>query len=445
MSLLDKYNVAAPRYTSYPTVPYWEEEQPNAQRWSAHVADAFAENPEISLYIHLPFCESLCTYCGCNKRITKNHQVEAPYIDTVLQEWQLYLDVLPGKPILKEVHLGGGTPTFFAPSELKRLINGLTAGAFVPEDRAYGFEAHPGSTSREHLETLFELGFERLSIGVQDFAPEILAIINRHQTREEVEQVTRWAREIGYTSINYDLIFGLPLQTPEHIRTTVAYLEDLQPERIAFYSYAHVPWIKPSQRAYSEADLPTGKEKRALYELGRNLLEAMGYQEIGMDHFALPHDELCQAFDAGTLHRNFMGYTPFATRLSIGLGVSAIGDTWTAFMQNEKKLEDYQSRVEAGEFPLHRGHWLTESDQVIRRQILNLMCQGQTSWEEAEPVLDEGWERLAEMEGDGLLHRCPRSVTLTEAGLPFVRNACLAFDARYWKKQPEGRLFSQVV
>lgn len=445
--LLRKYDLPVPRYTSYPTVPYWEE-APSAQVWKNKVFSAFQQNQGLSLYIHLPYCEKLCTYCGCNKHITKNHQVEMPYIQTVLKEWHMYLEVLEQKPIIKELHLGGGTPTFFSPASLATLIEGIVSPAIVPDEADFSFEAHPSSTSWEHLSTLRELGFKRLSIGVQDFSPIILEIINRQQTAEQVETVTQQARALGYESINYDLIFGLPLQDQQAIRDTMSRVAKLRPDRIAFYSYAHVPWIKPSQRAYSEADLPLGEAKRSLYELGRTLLEAEGYLEIGLDHFALPTDELYQAYQAGNLHRNFMGYTPAHTRLSIGLGASAISDSWDAYVQNEKKIADYQARVAKGELPFFKGHVLTKEDEVIRRHILQLMCQHETDW--INPSLQEdrflqGIDRMDELVKDGLIQKRPFRLKVSQAGLPFLRNICQALDARYWEKKPESALFSSAI
>ncbi len=446
--LLQKYDVPAPRYTSYPTVPYWDDPAPGQTAWATALVNAFADGRSISLYIHLPYCERLCTYCGCNKRITKNHRVELPYIETVLKEWQLYLDTLPGKPLLREVHLGGGTPTFFSPENLAYLMKNIYNDVELADDFEAGFEAHPASTSSEHLQVLYDLGFRRLSIGVQDFDDDILRIINRLQTFEDVERVTQEARAMGYGSINYDLIFGLPFQTPRHIRDNMEKIKSLRPDRIAFYSYAHVPWIKPSQRAYLETDLPTGEEKRALYELGRELLELTGYREIGMDHFALPTDGLYRALADGSLHRNFMGYTPLYTRLSVALGASAISDTWDMFIQNEKTIETYTVAVEAGRFPIHRGHHLTDEDQVLRQHILNIMCRARTNWEKPDQqcgALYEGLERLADLEADGLVHVSPCQLDVTERGRSFLRNICMALDARYWKRQPEGRLFSQAV
>lgn len=448
MNLFKKYNVPAPRYTSYPTVPYWQEECPSVEDWKEQAVRAFQKNGEISLYIHLPFCENLCTYCGCNKRITKQHSVETPYINAVLKEWEMYVELLPGRPVLKELHLGGGTPTFFSPANLRYLIENILADADMPESHEYGFEAHPNSTTREHLQVLRDLGFSRLSIGVQDFAPEIMEIINRRQTMQDVVQVTQWARELGYQSINYDLIYGLPLQTKDHVRTTIQKVRELAPERIAFYSYAHVPWIKPSQRAYSEADLPVGPEKRALYELGRELLLEAGYKDIGMDHFALEQDSLYEAMETGDLHRNFMGYTPYYTTLSLALGASSISDSWGAFVQNEKKIERYQELVKASEFPIIKGHILSDEDRILRRHILNIMCRYETIWFDDAyqcEALYKGLERMDTLERDGLIKLYPYQLKVTEAGKPFIRNICMALDAHYWRKKPEGALFSQAV
>ena len=446
--LLAKYNIPVPRYTSYPTVPYWQTTPPSAQEWKTNVLRAFEENQEISLYIHLPFCESLCTYCGCNKRITRNHAVEAPYIKTVLQEWRLYTELLPSPPVIKELHLGGGTPTFFSPLHLNQLIEGIMKNARPADNADLSVEVHPGVTSKAHLETLRSWGFNRISIGIQDFAPEILEIVNRKQTFEDVKQCTDWAREMGYESINYDLIFGLPLQTRTHIRQTMEKVKSLRPDRIAFYSYAHVPWIKPSQRAYSEADLPLGKAKRALYELGRTLLENQGYEEIGLDHFALPDDALYQAQKNGTLHRNFMGYTPYATTLNLALGASAIGDSFTAYVQNEKKIEAYSERIAKGKFPIIKGHLLSEEDQILRRHITNIMCSFETSWKDEKAQCESlfaGVNRFLPLEEDELISLQPLGVKVNPAGRPFIRNICMALDARYWRRQAKEKLFSQAV
>ena len=248
--LIEKYHVAAPRYTSYPTVPYWNPEAPDIEKWKASVKFSFDQSNAtdgISLYIHLPYCESLCTYCGCNTRITRNHLVEKPYMRTVLKEWQLYCDLLETKPLIREIHLGGGTPTFFNTENLEFLINGILKNSDIHEKAEFSFEAHPGNTTEAHLRTLYNLGFRRLSLGIQDFDLKVQLIINRIQSYNQVEKVTELARQIGYTSINYDLIYGLPLQTKDGLTETMNAVLNLRPDRIAFYSYAHVPWIKPGQ------------------------------------------------------------------------------------------------------------------------------------------------------------------------------------------------------
>lgn len=448
IDLVEKYNTPTPRYTSYPSVPYWGDVPPTPTVWKQQLKITFHQHREISLYIHLPYCESLCTYCGCNKHITKNHKLELPYIESLLAEWKLYTEVLVHKPVLRELHLGGGTPTFFHLENLERLITKILDTVEVPRGHDFSFEAHPNSTTYDHLQTLKKLGFNRISIGIQDFAPDILHLINRFQTETEVANVVHWARELNYDSINFDLIFGLPKQTLDHIRSTMEKVAVLKPERIAFYSYAHVPWVKPSQRAYSEADLPQGKEKRALYELGRALLEEAGYIEIGMDHFALPADGLYQAMQTGTMHRNFMGYTPYFTGLSIGLGASAISDSWTAFAQNEKSVLGYQAAVARGELPIFKGYVLTREDRILRQHILNLMCRLETSWyalDEQCDALSEGLKRLEELEKDGLVELQPFTLKVTEAGRPFIRNIGMMLDACYWRRQPTGKVFSQTV
>jgi oxygen-independent coproporphyrinogen III oxidase len=451
-ALIQKYNVPGPRYTSYPTVPYWDDKSFDVARWRETLVRSFREtnaSAGLSLYVHLPYCESLCTFCGCNKRITRNHEVEAPYIRHLQREWALYREIFPGQPRIRELHLGGGTPTFFSPAHLCELVSALCGDTQRADDAEFGFEANPNVTRPEHLKALYEAGFRRLSLGVQDFDPEVQTTINRVQPYERVEEVTLKAREIGYRSINFDLVYGLPRQRLAGVEDTIAKVLTLRPDRIAFYSYAHVPWIKGvGQRKFSESDLPKDAEKRALYETGRALLEAAGYHEIGMDHFALPGDSLYLAATTGRLHRNFMGYTPVHTQLSVGLGVSAIGDSWYGFAQNEKKIEQYTARLDAGELPVFRGHLLDPEDLRLRRHILNIMCRFRTSWDtdsSLDPVFEQGLERLAEMEADGLVARGTGHLDVLPAGHAFIRNICMALDARLWRDEPTTRIFSQVI
>ncbi|WP_075168241.1 oxygen-independent coproporphyrinogen III oxidase [Acinetobacter indicus] len=451
-SLVQKYNVPGPRYTSYPTVPYWEEASFSSEAWQQSLQRAFAESNAsegISLYIHLPFCESLCTFCGCHKRVTKRHEVEQPYIQAVLKEWDLYCQLLPDRPMIKEIHLGGGTPTFFSVAHLQQLIQGILAKAIVAPEHEFSFEGHPNNTTREHLQALYDLGFRRVSYGVQDYNEKVQKAIHRIQPYEHVQRVTDWARDIGYTSISHDLVFGLPFQNLDDVLHTIQQTTQLNPDRLAFYSYAHVPWIKGNgQRGFKDDDVPKDELKRTLYEEGKKKLLAHGYHEIGMDHFALKSDAMYQAFQQGSLHRNFMGYTASKTQLMIGLGLSSISDSWYSFAQNEKTLEDYYARLEQNEIPVFRGHVLTAEDLMIRRHILNLMCSFQTSWADPEmqfPELPEVLKQLEEMQEDGLLTLFEDHLQVTEQGKPFVRNICMAFDLRLKRKVPSTRIFSMTI
>lgn len=450
-SLVDKYNIPGPRYTSYPTVPFWDEANFTAVKWKDSVIRSFNEsnNTEgISLYIHLPFCEQLCTFCACHKRITKQHSVEVPYLESVLKEWDLYLQLFGKKPIIKELHLGGGTPTFFSPENLRKLLEGIFEKSEIAEHPEFSFEGHPNNTTREHLQTLYDLGFRRCSFGVQDYDLEVQKAINRIQPFENVEKVTRWAREIGYKSISHDLVFGLPHHTWEKMEYTIRKTMELKPDRLAFYSYAHVPWIKGvGQRGFDENDLPSGEEKRRLYENGKKLLQELGYIEVGMDHFSLPHDDLYQSMVSGNIHRNFMGYSSSKTQLMIGLGMSAISDSWYAFAQNEKTVEDYQKRVEEGIIPVFRGHILDDEDLIIRRHILNLMCKLETSWDlqTGFPELENALEVLKEMEKDQLVTLSENSIHITAKGRAFTRNVAMAFDLRMMRNKPETRIFSMTI
>ena len=452
ISLIQKYNVPGPRYTSYPTVPYWEENLFSLEQWKSTFIKSFNESNAsegISLYIHLPFCESMCTFCGCNKRITKNHEVENPYILAVLKEWNLYCDLLPNKPIIKEIHLGGGTPTFFSPENLEALINGIFTRAIKAKEHEFSFEGHPNNTTRRHLQSLYDLGFRRVSFGVQDYSSKVQTAIHRIQPFHNVAKVTFWAKEIGYTSIGHDLIFGLPFQTLNDVIDTIDKTKSLSPDRLAFYSYAHVPWIKGNgQRGFKGEDLPKDDEKRQLYEAGKNRLSQNNYHEIGMDHFALATDSMYDSFQKGNLHRNFMGYTSSKTQLMIGLGVSSISDSWYSFAQNEKTIEDYYKRLDTNELPVFRGHILTDEDLIIRKHILNLMCQFETSWKNNSdffPELPEIINQLHEMETDGLVKISSQSIQVTEKGKPFVRNICMAFDLRLKRNLPQTELFSMTV
>ena len=444
--LFAKYDVPAPRYTSYPTVPFWTD-APTTERWLEELNKAFADKAATwSLYFHLPFCESLCTFCACNTVITRDHGREEGYIELLSTEWNLYLDRVPTlleRPLLG-VHLGGGTPTFFSKENLERILRPILSATRIEQSRfEASVEVHPGHTTRDQLIMLRELGFTRISIGVQDFDPEVQRLVNRHQPHEVTKSVTDMAREFGYTSVNYDLIYGLPRQNPDRFRETVEKTINLKPDRIALYSFARVPWIKPAQRSYKDEDLPVAGEKRALYELAREMLSRAGYVEIGMDHFALPSDGMAEAQRKHTLHRNFQGYTETRTTVLLGLGVSAISETPTCFHQNEKAFPVYDRRVRQAEIPTLRGHLLSEEDRRLREQILQFMTRFKVNLEPEQK--DDATSFLRPMIEDGLVTVSGDRLELTEKGTPFLRNACMFFDQRLRSQEQRPQVFSQAL
>lgn len=445
--LISKYNVAAPRYTSYPTVPFWEGDRFRVQEWLSRLSATYSTSKEhgVSLYIHLPFCESLCTYCGCNTRITKNHGVEEPYLQRVLKEWTMYRRLLGEDIMISELHLGGGTPTFFDPGNLRQLVEGVLAHAHVHSNAAFSFEAHPANTTKEHLQVLHGLGFRRLSLGIQDFDVRVQFLINRRQTRQEVETVMKDAKAIGYTSVNFDLIYGLPLQTKATVAETVDAALTMSPERISFYSYAHIPWLKPGQRRFTDSDLPTGSDKLELYMLGKRLIEAGGYRDVGMDHFAKDTDPLFRASATGGLHRNFMGYTDRYTPALIGLGVSSIGDSWSCFSQNVKSVEEYYRLIDEGKFPILKGHVLNKEDMTIRRYIVDMMCRGEVRLENGFYANGTFIQRMEALQKDGLVEINGSNIRATPEGRSFLRNICMVFDQRLHNARQKDNLFSRAI
>lgn len=443
--LLKKYDVPVPRYTSYPTVPYWSD-SPTTEEWIASLKRALDQDQTSwSLYLHIPFCETLCTFCGCNTMITKSHAREHPYVQTLLQEFALYLKALPKlsqKP-MHQLHLGGGTPTFLSARHLDELMTGL-----LSQVNAKGFEGSlevdPRRTNAEQLEVLYRHGFRRVSMGVQDFDPEVQRLVNRVQPFEQTRDLTESARKMGYESVNFDLIYGLPKQRLENFRTSIERTIELKPDRIALYSFALVPWIKPQQRLFKDSDLPVGEEKRALYEMSYEKLTAAGYVEIGMDHFALPSDDLAKAMTTGGLHRNFMGYAERRTDILLGLGVSSISESPDCFHQNEKVLPVYEKQIAEGHLATLRGHKLNESDQAHREQILKFMTTGQVELTGPEQAADVG-EFLKDMIEDGLVKLEGFTLSLTSTGKPFLRNACVALDERLRIQKPTTKVFSQAL
>jgi len=446
--LIAKYNIPGPRYTSYPTVPYWNVQQWDIRKWCQLLAISQQEEPakHLALYIHLPYCDSLCTFCGCHKHITTNHAVESRYIDAVLREWKLLSASLDKNSTIHELHLGGGTPTFFAPKELKRLIEGIKSVFPFTAAAALSFEAHPISTTRKHLEVLHDHGFRRVSFGIQDYDPVVQKAIHRIQSFELVQSCHQEAKAIGFNAISHDLVYGLPRQTLSGFQQTIRCTLQLKPERISLYSYAHVPWIKGTgQRGYSESDLPNPDLKRALYEVSKQMLVTHGYVEIGMDHFALPADDLAKAVVEKNLHRNFMGYTTNSSGLLIGLGMSAISESKFGFAQNEKSTARYLEMIESGQLPITRGHEMSALDIEIRQHILNLMCRFETEIPQTTLLNRLELElQLSELISDGLVEWKKDLIRVLPKGIPFVRNCCMAFDA-YLKDQNPVKQFSMTI
>lgn len=447
--LIKKYNIPSPRYTSYPTVPHWNTSAFDKGEHLKRLVASYQSEKEdgLSLYIHLPYCESLCTYCGCNKRITVNHAVEEPYINAIIKEWKMYVDVLGEKPRLAEVHLGGGTPTFFSAENLGKMMQGILAHAETTEHSEFSFEGHPNNTTEAHLRELRKQGFTRISLGIQDFDPVVQQTINRVQSFSQVKKITDLARKLGYRSVNYDLIYGLPKQTMEGLLDTFDKLSVLDPDRIAFYSYAHVPWKSPSQRGYDESDLPDELLKIELYNAGKQKLTEQGYVEIGMDHFAKPNDGLAMASMRGTMHRNFMGYTTNHNNTLIGLGVSSISDAWSSLAQNPIAVEAYLEKIEEGEIPLVKGHLHSERDLAIRRAILDLMCgfECDLNMIDSKEEFDVVTKRLSEHIADDLLSISEEGISVKPHGRAFIRTICMALDDFVWSETSEKQMFSKSV
>lgn len=444
--LFARYDVAVPRYTSFPPVPYWRD-TPDAATWIASMREALA--PDVaatSVYVHVPFCESLCTFCGCNNVITRNHAHEDPYIDLVLAELDGHIAAVPelAERAVRQIHIGGGTPTFLAPAALRRLSDGIQSR--MPRLGA-GFEASleadPRVTTHAHLEALAESGFRRISFGLQDVDPEVQRLVNRHQPLPMTEALCRGARQLGFTSINIDVIYGLPGQTPASARALADVLVRLAPDRLAVYGFARVPWIKPAQRKFRDDQVPAGAAKRELAEILRSALLEAGYMEIGLDHYARPDDGLARAAAAGTLHRNFMGYADVHTDVLLGLGVSAISETPGCYHQNEKVLPVYQRRVAAGELPTHRGHQLSAREQRRRQQILSLMTTFAAPLDAGEA--EDAAVFLAPLAEDALVVIEPGALRVTDRGRPFLRNIAAFFDDEYRRERPSAPVFSTSI
>jgi len=443
-ALIEKYDVPAPRYTSYPTVPYWCD-SPTSEEWVSSLDASIKQEQSIAYYVHLPFCETLCTFCGCNTVITRNHAQEFTYLEALQSEFRNYARQIKELNELSpvQVHLGGGTPTYFSANNIKTLLSFLIKNVSrLPKNFEGSVEVDPRHCSEEQLQVFREFGFKRLSMGVQDFSAEVQRAVNRIQPFEMTERIVSRARQLGFESVNFDLIYGLPKQTTASVVDTIKKTLELRPDRIAFYSFAVVPWMKPAQNHMAEF-LPRPAEKREIFEIGRQLLLDAGYFEIGMDHFALPDESLTVASKEGRLHRNFMGYVETRSSILLGLGVSAISESHTCYHQNVKELPEYYNQVQAGRVPTFRGHKLSIDDQLRRNQILALMTKFEV--ELLPNQFSEVRSDLASMIADGLVSLDHSKLKLLPDGKPFLRNACVVLDQRMRAAKAKEQLFSKVV
>lgn len=420
-ALIKKYDRSGPRYTSYPPVPFWKK-APTQEEWLGEIRRKLAVDPRLDLYLHVPFCEQLCYYCGCHRTITKDRSKGDTYADLLLKEWEIYQCILGRDFAINSVHFGGGTPTFLTPEALRKILTRLSPQ--LTYDFTGAVEVDPRTCTREHLELLRSFGFSRISLGIQDFHPDVQAKINRSQSFPLVEGLVRKLRELGFKGLNFDLIYGLPAQTKASVKKTIELVQSLSPDTVAFYSYAHLPDRIPNQRLIKEMDLPSPEEKLELYLLGQDLLARAGYVHVGMDHFARP-----DSFLSKEITRSFMGYTDKKSELLLGLGASAIGQSSNMFVQNEKDLSRYEEQLKAGQLPLCHGHILGPEEKEVSRFLQDLFCQGEITF---PPSFGESFDdeaKLIELERDGLIvWKDRRRLIVTPLGKNFLRNIAMAID-----------------
>jgi oxygen-independent coproporphyrinogen-3 oxidase len=452
--LLERYDRPGPRYTSYPTAPVWSDAfGPDDYRQRLAAAGARGDEP-LSLYVHVPYCESMCWYCACSVVITQDRDKARSYVDTVLQEADLVAKHL-GETDRRVVqhHWGGGTPTFLPPEQCRRLFEGLCERFPLQDGAEVSIEVDPRVTTRAHLEALAAVGFHRISMGVQDFDPKVQEAIHRVQSFETTRLLVEQARELGFDSVNLDLVYGLPYQNPDGFAATLEQVARLRPDRIACYSYAHVPWLKKHQQLMPEDAMPTGAEKQALFRQALEALVDDGMEAIGMDHFARTTDELCVAAHAGKLHRNFMGYTTRPAEDMLSFGVTSIGEVDGAFTQNLKEVKAWREAIERGELPTQRGHRRSDDDERRRRIILDLMCRFALDYDDHggrdafRSTYADALERLQPMADDGLLTIDDAGLHVADTGKLLIRNLAMAFDAYLPGQQAggDGPKFSRTV
>jgi len=453
--LLTRFDVPGPRYTSYPTADRFVEafaEADYVQALAQRQSGVVGKKTPLSLYVHIPFCESLCYYCACNKIITKHKERASEYLRYLSKELELHTRHLGRGQSVSQLHLGGGTPTFMSDDELRQLMSVLHQHfEFVPGGE-YSVEVDPRTVDEGRLAVLAELGFNRLSFGVQDFDPAVQKAVHRIQPAGQVFQLVDAARRLGFESINVDLIYGLPLQTPESFDRTLAQVNSLRPDRIALYAYAHLPErFKPQRRIHAQ-ELPSGGDKVAMLSRSLDALTDAGYVYIGMDHFALPQDALAVAKRQGRLHRNFQGYSTQADCDLIALGVSSIGRVGASYSQNAKTMEEYCDLLDQGHFPVVRGLTLTRDDLIRRSVIMALMCQGHLEFEainlawliDFQALFSKELAQLESMQSQGLVQLSDSGIQVTPMGWFFVRGVAMVFD-RYLQADRNHTRFSKII
>ncbi len=450
--ILERYNVPGPRYTSYPTAPEWLDTfGPSDFETAVRQSNETDGGRPLSLYMHLPFCDSLCLFCGCNTVIKKDHAAAVPYLEKL--KWEIHrlagsLD--KSRPVI-QFHWGGGTPTYFTASQLEELFLYTRERFHFAADAEIGVEIDPRVTREDQLTTLRRLGFNRVSMGIQDFDPVVQKKIRRIQSYEDTKAIFEICRSLEYESINVDLIYGLPYQTPESFLNSIDRIIEFNPDRIAMFSYAHVPWMKKQQGALSKY-IPLGMDKYQIFRSGIERFTQAGYQYIGMDHFARPDDELCLAQSDRTLHRNFQGYTTKAGADLIGMGVSSISDIGRIYAQNQRELKEYYAAIDKGTLPTMRGMQLSDDDILRRAVISRVLCHCVLHKAEIEKEFGISFndyfadelERLETLQTDGLVSLSPDSIAVTSLGRIFIRNVGMVFD-RYLRKPQSNPVFSKTL
>lgn len=450
--LINKYDVAGPRYTSYPTaVQFTPEFTEQSYREQAALSNQSAR--DLSLYFHLPFCDTICYYCACNKVITKDRNKAEPYLQALHKEIAMQAELFDASRKVNQLHWGGGTPTFISHQQMAELMQVTRQHFNLHDDDSgeYSIEIDPREVNRESIKLLRDIGFNRMSLGVQDFDPAVQKAVNRIQSEEQTLSALSNAREFGFKSISTDLIYGLPLQTQKSFSVTLQRIIELSPDRISLFNYAHMPELFKPQRRINEADMPNAETKLAILKQSTEQLMEAGYVYIGMDHFAKPDDELSIAQQQGKLYRNFQGYATHADCDLIGLGITSIGTIHNSFSQNLKTLDEYQATINSGKLAIYRGVEIDQDDLIRREVIMQLICHFHLNFSPIEAKYNiefshyfaDELKRLTVMCDDGLIEMNDQSISVTDKGRFLIRNICMTFD-RYHNSQNQQR-FSKAI